>query len=336
MEYLKYTQMENSQWDEYIQQIEGSTFGYTSVKINFDMEYSLFRKANESVIFLVDRKPVAAVIVYVEEVNGVYRIGWAGTDQPVPVIHQGVSYKQQEKYMQEALQYIEKTAEAYNCESIHLRFDPLTNPENTSKLYNYNCLRKEGYQDTSTLSQMIDLRQEESALRSDIRKGHKSDIKRGNYQITFYDKESIMPKVIEEYKRIYELDAGKVTRNSEMYYHYYRFVKAGEGIVALAGNGEENVAVLIATFYKDTAYYSSYAELTDKLSGIPVGHQLQWSTMLELKRRGIRFYEIGEQVYGNYEKGSEEAKLVNISNFKRGFGGYTVAMFRGIKYLKNR
>ena len=331
MECLKYIQLEHQRWDEYIAKIEGSTFSYTSVKINFDVEYSLFLKENESMILLEDNQPIAAVILYIEEYNGTYSVSWSKGYVPLPVIHQGLTYKQQEKIMKKSLEYIEKIAGEYGCQSILLRFDPLVNPANTSKLYNYNVLLKEQYQDKSTLTQMIDLRQEEKILRSEIRKGHKSDIKRGRCQITFYDKDNITESIIEEYKRIYELDAGKVTRNSEMYMHYYNFVKAGEGLVALANCEGENVAVLIATLYKDTAYYSSYAELTEQLQGKPAGHQLQWNTILELKQRGIAFYEIGEQVFGEYPRGSEEAKLVNISAFKRGFGGYTTAMFRGEK-----
>ena len=50
-----------------------------------------------------------------------------------------------------------------------------------------------------------------------------------------------------------------------------------------------------------------------------------------LKAHEIEFYEMGEQIFGKYEKGTEEEKLVNISTYKREFGGYTVPVFRGIK-----
>lgn len=334
MDVKLYTEMPKEQWDEYVAKIDGSTFNYTSVKIDFDTDYSTGIVKNESAVFLVDNKPVGIAVVYVEELKDQeYTIGWSGGFGVVPLIQHNTSYKLQEKYMEKLLEYIENVALKYNCKKVMLRFDPLCNPENDCKLYNYNVLMKEGYTDKSTLSQIIDLSLDQDKLKSMVRKGHKSDIKRGNYEIEFYDKTNMSQNIIEEYKRIYELDAGKVTRNSQMYQHYYNFVVDEKAIIALAKKNGENVAVLIATFYKDTAYYSSYAELTEKLSGIPVGHQLQWNTMLELKRRGIHYYEIGEQVFGSYEKGTEEAKLVNISNFKRGFGGYTVPFFRGVKYL---
>lgn len=43
----------------------------------------------------------------------------------------------------------------------------------------------------------------------------------------------------------------------------------------------------------------------------------------------MEFYNIGEQVFEKSEKVSE--KEVNISLFKRGFGGYTVSSFSGEK-----
>lgn len=334
MEIKYYDELTSEQWDNYVEQVKGSTFSYVSKKIEFDVDYSQYMLSNESAIFLVDKKPVSVVIAYVEKTNESENIiGWSGGYAPIPMICQSLDYKVQEKYMERSLEYIETVALEYGCKKILLRFDPLSNPESWCKLYNYNVLIKKCYVDKSSLTQMIDLSLEENELKSMIRKGHKSNIKRGKYQIEFYDNTNMKQEVIEEYKRIYELDAGKVTRNSQMYQHYYNFVKDGKGIVALAKKDGENVAVLIATFYKGTAYYSSYAEMTEELDGIPVGHQLQWNTMLELKRRKIHYYEIGEQVFGNYEKGSEEAKLVNISNFKHGFGGYTLPFFRGIKYL---
>lgn len=334
MQFIKFTETESEQWDSYLCQIKGSTFNYTAAKINFDVEYSTVMLLNESVICLVDKKPVVVVLLYVEHPKeNEYSISWSNSYVPVPIVDQKLSYRHQEKYLEQALEYVEKTAKNLQCSSVKFRFDPLSNPESREKLYSYNYLIKKFYLDKSSLTQILDLQKEETELWSDIRKGHKSDIKRGNYEIEFYDKTNMSQNIIEEYKKIYELDAGKVTRNSQMYQHYYNFVVDEKAIIALAKKNGENVAVLIATFYKDTAYYSSYAELTEKLSGIPVGHQLQWNTMLELKRRGIHYYEIGEQVFGSYEKGTEEAKLVNISNFKRGFGGYTVPFFRGVKYL---
>ena len=50
-----------------------------------------------------------------------------------------------------------------------------------------------------------------------------------------------------------------------------------------------------------------------------------------LKKIGVQFYEMGEQVFGNTHYASYDQKLINISTFKREFGGYTIEEFRGVK-----
>lgn len=333
MEYIKFSDIGEKQWDTYLENIQGSTFNYLSNKMKFDLEYSIYVQQNESFLLISDKKAIGVAIVYIEELNHIKSVSWSGGYLPAPVVDQKLSYSLQEKYMAMLLKRIEEIGRQHKCKKILMRMDPLTNPDEQYKLYNYNYMLKEIYEDRSSLSQILDLRKEENVLFSDIRKGHKSDIKKADYSITFFDKENITEDVIKEYRRIYECDAGMVTRNSQMSHHYLKFVQDGNGLVGIAKKGHENVAVIIVTLYKDTAYYSSYAELTDKLEHISVGHVLQWETILELKKRGIAFYEIGEQVFGKTHYSDPDKKLINISRFKRGFGGYTVPFYRGIKEL---
>lgn len=330
MEYIKYVEIDNKQWNQYMDEIESSTFNCTTEKINFDVEYSEKMISNESIVLVVDKKPVAVSAIYVEEKENAQKaISWAGTYCMAPIVHQGFSYHLQEKYMEVMLEYIDELSKMFGCSEIMLRYDPLSNPANLNKIYNYNYLIRKGYIDRSSFTQILDLQKEEKELYSDIRKGHKSDIKKGNYDVIFFDNKNITKEVIEEYRRIYECDAGKVTRNSQMSHHYLHFVQNGKGIVGFAKKNKETVAVIIVTFYKNTAYYSSYAELTEQLNGISAGHMLQWNTILELKKREIKFYEIGEQVFGPTHYDDPDKKLIDISRFKRGFGGYTVPLFRG-------
>lgn len=332
MEVLRYKDIEKTLWNKYIEECEGSSFAYLSDNIEFQTEYAEKIIANESCIGVVDKQVVFILCAYIHESKEVRTISWGGRCCPAPIINQKLDYKNQEKYSKLVMEEIEKIAEQYNCKKLLFKFEPIGNALHQCKLLNYNYLVKYGYNDTSLLTQIIDLRQNEKELYSEIRKGHKSDIKKGkDYILCFYNQENITEKEIELYREIYEYDAGMVTRNSEMYYSYYEFVKAGHGILAVAYKENSPVAVMIVTKFKNMAYYSSYAEKTDCLDGKPVGHVLQWEMMKYLKEAGIDFYEIGEQVFGQYEKGTEEAKLVNISNFKRGFGGYTVPMYRGQK-----
>lgn len=334
MEVKKYKELTGEEWNGYLSAVAGVPFAYTAKSIEFQTTYAQSVFENASFLLVQDQKPVAVVVIYLDrDEKGVCSISWGGRSCPAPFISQAVPYHLQEKYLSEAMKEIEIIESQYQVEKTMFQMEPLANALQRDTLMNYQFLLKYGYKDTSYITQMLDLRKEEKELWSDVRKGHKSDIKKGRYDIVFYDFSNITKDHIECYRSIYEQDAGMVTRNSELYMHYYDFVKAGKGLLAFAYKNGKPVAVLIVTGFGNMAYYSSYAELSEELDG-PVGHQLQWETILELKRRKIAFYEVGEQVFGTFPKGSEEAKLVNISMFKRGFGGYPMMKFCGVKQVK--
>ncbi len=60
----------------------------------------------------------------------------------------------------------------------------------------------------------------------------------------------------------------------------------------------------------------AYYAVSVAMPGINM-HHLIWDAIKHLKDKGIRFLEMGEQVFSGNEK------LMNISKFKRGFGGET-------------
>lgn len=334
LQILRYEDIGADSWNHQIDSLDGATFNMTAENIEFICEYSKEKVANESFLIKLDNKIAGAGVLCVEKnSNGSNSISWGGNYCAAPYISNKIPYKNQEKRIKEIFNYIESLAEKYKVDRICMALDPLGNPESSHRMFNYNYLIKYGYIDYSGLTQMIDLQKSTVQLYSDIRKGHKSNIKQGErFDIRIYDKDSITQNEINIYRQVYEYDAGKVTRNSEMTHHYYQFIKQGKGVLGIAYNNGLPIGVIIATFYKDTAYYSSYAEKTDCTDGIPPGHILQWSLMLYLKEKGIRFYETGEQEYGKTNHSDFDEKAVNISLFKRGFGGYTVPHFKGIKF----
>lgn len=336
LQILRYEDIGGVSWNHYIDSLQGSTFNMTAENIEFICEYSDSKIANESFLIEQDNQIAGAAVLCVEKNNsGLHCISWGGHYCTAPYISPKILYKNQEKKIKEIFKYIEELAKKYKVDRICLALDPLANPENHSKMFNYNYLIKYGYTDDSGLTQIVDLRRTAAQLYSDIRKGHKSNIKQGeHFDIRFFDKNSITQNEINIYRHVYEYDAGKVTRNSEMTHHFYQFIKQGKGVLGIAWNQGVPVGVIIAVFYKDTAYYFSYGEKTDCTDNHPPGHILQWKLILYLKEKGIQFYETGEQVYGKSNPGDFDEKAANISLFKRGFGGYTVSHFKGNRINK--
>lgn len=338
MKYVRYAEIERNVWDSFINKMEKCPFNYTSDKIEFDVEYSQRIIANESFVLQEGKRILAVAAIYIEEDGeGNRQISWNGRYCLGPYIEESLNYQEQEKYGKEFAEYIDLIAEQYECKEIWLRLDPLSNPRQSNTFYNYNFLLKYGYIDNSSLTQLIDLTNSIERLYSDIRKGHKRHIKRGmRYEVEFYDASNITSKQIELYKQIYEEDAGKVTRNSELYMHYLYFIQNGLGVLELAKYEGEYIAVLISTCFHETAYYSSYAERSEKLDDIPVGHMMHWKMMLYLREKGVKYYEIGPQVFGDTHYSIADKKMIDISSFKRRFGGYTVPFWRGRKIIETR
>ena len=51
-----------------------------------------------------------------------------------------------------------------------------------------------------------------------------------------------------------------------------------------------------------------------------------------MKAKDLHFYEIGMQWFGPQLYDFPEEKRINISHFKKGFGGFPVTVFMGEKY----
>lgn len=84
-------------------------------------------------------------------------------------------------------------------------------------------------------------------------------------------------------------------------------------------SGQEGVSAYLAgslvIFTKSTGYYHQGASIHTEF---PVPYLLQWSAMLEAKRRGCQFYNF----YGIYRADRTPKSWEGLSLFKRGFGGF--------------
>ena len=77
MEYIKFSDIGEKQWDAYLENIQGSTFNYLSNKMKFDLEYSIYVQQNESFLLISDKKAIGVAIVYIEELNHIKSVSWS-------------------------------------------------------------------------------------------------------------------------------------------------------------------------------------------------------------------------------------------------------------------
>ena len=83
--------------------------------------------------------------------------------------------------------------------------------------------------------------------------------------------------------------------------------------------------------YKNNVYYGSACN-DPEFEKISIGHLIQWNAIKWMKEKGVIYYEIGFQKFFNELTEPSTDKEINISFYKKSFGGFTIPVFRGEKY----
>jgi hypothetical protein len=160
-------------------------------------------------------------------------------------------------------------------------------------------LLEKGYNAIPYFTQVIDLSKTEEELHADVRKSYKSLINAGN------------PKISTNFwwfwwlRTIHYEAAGRNTRRDETWQIQWKQIVDKEAFLIIDDN-----AGGFFIYNNHTCYYGVGASIEGANS-----HALIWEAILHAKELGCKYFEMGEQVF------SGEEKLVNISKFKRGFGG---------------
>ena len=100
--------------------------------------------------------------------------------------------------------------------------------------------------------------------------------------------------------------------------------------MAVQLNGR-NIAYEYYSVYKNSVYGFSAANDPD-FEDLPIRHSLEWKAILWMKERGVDLYEIGIQHKGLLPHDPPDQKLMSISHFKKGFGGFSAPQYIGEKY----
>jgi len=174
-------------------------------------------------------------------------------------------------------------------------------------------------------TQVINLTAPEAQLRSQIRKSYKSLLNWGtkNLQLRVLDHSNVTAEAIEEFRQLHIEVAGRETRSKESWDWQLAMIRQQEAFLIL-GN-LEGVLVTAALFIHSPNYcYYGVSASKRELFEKPLGHILLWTAILESKNLGCRLFELGDQYFPNHGEPLPTPKELNISGFKKGFGGDTM------------
>ena len=162
-------------------------------------------------------------------------------------------------------------------------------------------LLQRGYKATPYYTQIINLRNFLPELYHDIRKSYKQLVKQHH---SWYIIEGIGG-----FKKLHVEKIGHQTRSDKTWKIQNQMMKQSQAFIVM----DEELDCGCMFYYNGPwAYYAVSVAMPGKNM-----HHLIWAGFRRLQEQGVRFLEMGEQVFSGNEK------LMNISKFKRGFGGET-------------
>jgi hypothetical protein len=247
-----------------------------------------------------------------------------------PAIRNNISKKERFRILAFIFSAIDKIASENDVDLMLTKFSPLARSyEKTS-----NYLERYGFLNTSLSTSVIDLTHAPDYLLSDMRKGHRYNVKKGMeyYTVKIFDKENITREDFAGYQTLHHKAAGRMTRPQITFDLMYSWIKSGNAILAGLSYKDNYIGYSLIIVYKNGAYYGSACDDPEADVPIPLHPLLQWYVIKWLKKEEYKIYELGLQQFGIQIYDFPSEKDLSISFFKRGFGGEIVPVFSGEKF----
>ena len=168
---------------------------------------------------------------------------------------------------------------------------------------------------------IVDLSYSIDEIRSRYRKSYKPFINKGlrEWDYEILDQSNMDITVWDEFRVFHKTTAGRVTRSTNTWDIQLEMIMSGVAfLIVLRDPGSSNmVGAALFQCSRDEGLYS-VAAYDRALFKKPLGHVVQQLAIGELRRRGVRFYFLGERVYSKLTP-IPTKKEMDISNFKEGF-----------------
>ena len=190
----------------------------------------------------------------------------------------------------------------------------LTNWYSISRLHGATCqLENHLYVDLS----LTDLE-----YRAKIRSSNKSTLSAGfkRWKPEIYTGEN--QSEWDEFRDLHRLVSGRVTRSKATWDIQFQMIKSGSGFAVFTRNANGSlIGGIFIAHTKDEGLYVTGVFDRD-LNDPSLGHISQSCGIQELKRRGVRWYKLGERPFPSTESSIDEKELA-IAHFKDGFATHS-------------
>jgi len=293
---------------------------------NIIEDLSFFMKNKEQIVGFMP--------LFLEKFNNIASLTFSGEYLSClrsPVIFNCLNKKEIHSIFHKAINYIDEIAIKHKVSKCSIMIDPISE---CSNFIPYNLLMENDFIDISTNTLIIDLTDKEENLWRDLRKSYKSIINSSliNHKIKIYDHTNINEDIFKQYCNIHYLASGRKTRDKKTFDIQFDMIKNNEAFLSAIFHKNEAYADSFL-FFMHSNYSSVYASgATNPDAKIKNSHSGLWKAIQYLKNKKIKKLELDTQFYSRQLFETPSQKEINISYFKKGFGGSITTLFRGVKY----
>ncbi|MFH1428067.1 MAG: GNAT family N-acetyltransferase [Patescibacteria group bacterium] len=335
MNIVKLTEEKFIDWNKFCLESNDAWFWHRADWIQYILNYNpKFKLENLSFLVYNGDKIAAIVPLILANNEGRKEFTYGGWPIQYPAFSNKLSNEKKEEMSKLIFNEIDRLALENNVAWSYFIQTPMAKIFLGSEYLPYNYLMKYGYINISINSQIIDLRKSEEELWDNLRRNHRRNIKKEkerDYKILIYTAEDITEEFFNNYKEMHHKAAGRKTRPDTTFTMMYNWIKDDLAFLVVALYQDKQIGFEYYTIYKDNVYGFSAANDPDFID-LPIRHLIEWEAILWMKKKKCNFYEIGWQHYSYQPYDFPDEKLVNISHFKKGFGGFTVPLFMSEKF----
>lgn len=327
-------------WNKFIQENDDVSPFYSLSWIEYQIAYSGEKFIEDLSFVIIDEANETLVIcpLFLEIYDGCKKMSYRGEYMEAlrsPLMATRLTTKQKKELRKMAFDHIERIAKYKKIAKCTFIIDPICGD---GKREGYNYLTRYGYIDASLTTMVIELNQGWQNIWKKVRKSYKSVINAGvkYYNPVVLDCDNITINEFEAYVEMHHKAAGRITRPRATFDIQYDMIKQDQAI--LVGTKVNGIWTAFAYFLhsKFSAYYGSGAQDPDVVVERPVGHALQWIAIRFYESKGLLLIEMDNQYFGAQLFECPSEKEIQISSYKRGFGGKLTPLFRGVKYFDKK
>lgn len=319
-----------SLWNRLLANCVNVSWRYLPFWVKYQKEYCRKNFLQDlSFVVVENNQPVAACPLFLEKNSTTtnqfsYAFGYLTT----PLILNKLDKKTAshiEKYCYEQIDWL---ASNYNSAKIMLCNDASYSD------WQYNHLLKYGFLDTSLATLIIDLTQPTKNLWANLRSSYKNIINKAykHFSVVIADYNDPDQGFHDQYRNLHHKAAGRITRSAETFALQNQMLQSDQAAI-IGLRYLDKVAAISYFFHHDRrVYYASAADDPEYDYPVPLEHLIIWEAIKYYQKRRFYSLEMGLQQFGEQLFDHPDTKDLNISFFKRGFGGNLTTLYCGIKY----